>query len=289
MTRPEQSTAGPLREILIGTSRLADDVSVLTTNLGWVIRDRQPFPSSAAREWRAPLSAGAAAVRLEPADGELAGVRLVEIPAVPSYRPFQTPGWAAVELVVDLLDPLVDAVAASGAAQIVGRPAAIGDSGGLLRAAQIVLPGGAPLYLTEINGQLGRFCLPRSDAGRASSPPRAAGAFIAVLAASALEPSRAFLIDHLGGEPMTDHLLAVGVLNRSFDLAASVRHRVSTVQLAGSSAIEVDQLPDGWSARPGAPGHLPPGVAGVEVCGNDDRLAVGPDGALLRVVAVGAR
>lgn len=254
---------GRLRRVVIGTNELAADEAVFTGLLGWHVVERHALDDATAHRWDAPRSAGAPCVVLAPADGELADVQLVTTHRPADYRPLRSPGWAAVELLVDDLDTVMDEIERAAPARhlaVVGRPAAIGGSGGTLRAAQVVLPGGAPAYLTEINGALGAFEIPRSR--RPSAMP-SRGAFIVVAATTGIEPARAAFVDLLGADVVTDHELAVGVLNRAFELPPTTRHRVSTAQLDGLGAVEFDQLPAGWTPRPAAAGQLPPGVAVV--------------------------
>ncbi len=115
-------------------------------------------------------------------------------------------------------------------------------AGGGLRAVQVTGPGGEALYLTEIRRAPPGFELPRTIApvGRV---------FIAVLASADLELSREALERALGARRITDHPLAVRALNHAHGLAPGSRHRVSSMQLRGAAAIEVDQYPSSARTR----------------------------------------
>lgn len=264
---PTTRLSGPVRQVVIGSTRLDADAGIFAALFRWRVAADTSLDAPTAARWGVPVSAGARSVTVRPADEGLADVRLVAVPEIDGYRPFRSPGWSAVELITDDLDTLMaelDDSSMGAGVEVAGSPAPIGDSGGTLRAAQLVLPGGAPVYVTEINGPLGAFELPRS---RKPAVPGARGVFIAVAAVAELDVARSAVRSILDGRIVTDHALAVGVLNRAFDLAPTHRHRVSTVQLAGRTAIEFDQLPAGWTERPTAPGCLPPGIAVVCVEG----------------------
>lgn len=254
---------GPLRQVVVGSTRFDADVDVFARLFRWQLGAESPLDSPTAARWGAPGSGGARSLTVSPADGALADVRLVEVPRQAGYRPFRSPGWSAVELVTDDLDALMIDLGDPSLmvdVEVAGHPAPIGDSSGVLRAAQLVLPGGAPVYVTEINGRLGAFELPCS---RTPAIPGARGVFIVVAATVDFDHVRSTVLSVVDADIVTDHALAVGVLNRAFELPPTHRHRVSTVQLAGQTAVEFDQLPDGWTERPVTPGCLPPGVAVV--------------------------
>lgn len=147
---------------------------------------------------------------------------------------------------------------------------------------QAVLPGGGPVYLTEIHTAPSGLGLPRIDRG-------VGGVFIVVVASPDLEHTRAFFETSFRLPRVTDHPLAVGVLNRAFGFPPRTSHRVSSLQLAGDAAIEIDQYPPAATPRPVGAGELPPGVAVVEVhpAAPDVRLGRvdGPFGLRLAVVA----
>jgi hypothetical protein len=267
-----EPAVGPIAEIVVATHRVVDDVAACARILGWEAGDEEAVSEVSARRWGAPLVAGARTIAVRPTAGAPgAGVRFVAIEApkvVPA--PMRSYGWAAMEVIVADVDFVAERVDAAGVA-VLGRPAAVGEArrsdwpeatrGGLrpdLRAMQIVLPGGSPVYLTEVNRPPNGFRLPHLDRG-------AGGVFIVVVGSPDLATTRDFLESRFALSRVTDHFLAVGVLNRAYRLPASSTHRVSSVQLAGEAAIEIDQFPAVAMARRRPAGGLEHGIAVVEL------------------------
>jgi hypothetical protein len=265
-------TIGPIAEVVVATNRLDADVSFCTGILGWRAGPQQLVDEAMAARWRSSAARGLATVAVRPPDGAPgAGVRFVATAAVPPppFEPMTTHGWAAIEVVVTDVDALARAcdgaaVASLGLPASVGAPdreqtgdgAAAGAVGGL-RAMQILLPGGAPAYLTEIRRSPPGFRLPQLGRG-------VGGVFIVVAASPDLDRTREFLESRFALPRVTDHHLAVGVLNRAFRLPPSTRHRISSLQLAGAAAIEIDQYPPQAQPRPCTDDQLPHGIAVVE-------------------------
>jgi hypothetical protein len=252
---------GPIAEVVIATNQLDADRAACERILGWRADRGEPVPAEAAARWGAPAVTGASSVTVGPvAAAPGAGVRLVESAAPAAHVPLTTFGWAAAEVIVADVDAVARAVDAADV-EVLGRPAAVGGTGGGaragLRAMQIVLPGGAPLYLTEIGAAPPGFELPRIRDG-------VGGVFIVVVASPNLEQTREFFEARFVVRRITDHPLSVGVLNRAFQLEPATRHRVSTLQLSGEAAIEIDQYPAKATTRPHRAGELAPGIAAVE-------------------------
>jgi hypothetical protein len=101
-----------------------------------------------------------------------------------------------------------------------------------------------------------------------------------------LERSRAIFEAELGARRVTDHELPVRALNRAFGLPPGTRHRVSSVQLDGASAIETDQYPAAVAVRPEADG-VAGGIVAVSVCAGGPRRVLtipATGGALLELI-----
>jgi hypothetical protein len=275
---------GPIAEVVIATDRLDADVSFCREVFDWHVGPEQRVDAVMAARWRSPAAPGLRTVAVRPPAGAPgAGVRFVATvtPAPPS-RPLTTHGWAAIEIVVADVDAMA-AVCDRAGVDVLGRPSSVGaserderhptdgvsESGGL-RAMQVVLPGGAPAYLTEIRGTPRGFRLPRVDEG-------VGGVFIVVVASPDLDVTREFIESRFALRRVTDHYLAVGVLNSAFGLPPSSRHRVSSLQLAGAAAIEIDQYPPDATPRPVVTGELPHGIAVVELrVADQSRVDLGP-------------
>ncbi|MGW5410996.1 VOC family protein [Actinomadura geliboluensis] len=169
-------------------------------------------------------------------------VRAVEIPGARSPEPLTTLGWAAAEILVADADEATARARAAGLRVLV-EPRPVGAGGGL-RAAQVAGPAGEGVYLTQVDRAPEGFTLPRP-----SGP--VGPVFIAVLASGDLETSRAALEERLPARRVTDHRLPVRVLNAQLGRPEGTLHRISTLQLPGECAVEVDQYPADVSAAPG--------------------------------------
>lgn len=218
--------------------------------LGFLPAWRGAVPADAALRWGAPASAGRAAAVLAP-PGQGGGVRLVET-ASPPAPPLATLGWAAMELASNDLEAMMARLSANGFRLLHG-PAPLG-SNPAIRAVQAAGPAGEALYVADLTHYAGAFELIR--------PCRVLdGLFIAVLAAPDLPAARAFHVAALGAETRSDSRVAVPALNLARGLPAGTVHRISTSQLPGGCAIEVDEA--ALPPRVAAPGELPCGVAVV--------------------------
>jgi catechol 2,3-dioxygenase-like lactoylglutathione lyase family enzyme len=225
-----------------------------------------------------PQLAGARSTVLTPPGYDGPGVlRLAEVPGIPAPAPLTTLGWAAAEyLVADVAEACTRAREAGW--RLLADPGAVGSGGGL-QAVQVAGPAGEAIYLTQVNEPPPGFDLPQA---RGPVGP----IFIAVVASAALETARASIENGLGARRVTDHPLSVRALNAALGLTTGTRHRVSTVQLAGQSALEVDQYPAGTPSRL-APSYADPCAHPAANPGPGLRLAFG--GIVAVTVAAAAR
>jgi hypothetical protein len=227
------------------------DVAAATSayaGLGFLPAWRGTVPQAAARRWGAPACAGRAAAVLAP-PGQGGGVRLVETGSAPA-PPLATLGWAAMELASNDLEAMIARLSASGFGLLHG-PAPLG-SNPAIRALQATGPAGEAIYVADLTHYAGAFDLIR--------PSRVLeGMFIAVLAAPDLPAARAAHVAALGAETRSDSCVPVPALNLARGLPAGTAHRISTSQLRGGCAIEVDEA--SLPPRTTAPGELRSGIA----------------------------
>ncbi|MEO9220497.1 MAG: hypothetical protein ABI251_01730 [Mycobacteriaceae bacterium] len=233
----------------------------------------------AAAGWNRPSLRGCRWTSLAASCVDRPGViRVIEVPGVIAPRPLTTAGWAAAEVIVADADAAMVRAQAAGL-EVLAEPAAVGSAGGL-RAVQVAGPAGEGLYLTQVTRPPPGFELPMS----AESVGRV---FIAVLASRDLEVSRDLLEGVLGARRITDHLLPVRALNVAWGLPPGEQHRISTVQLATTSAIEVDQYPAPTGTRLQNIDGISGGILSVAVkTGVAPRILIVPaaDGALLELI-----
>jgi hypothetical protein len=218
--------------------------------LGFLPAWRGTVPETAARRWGWPASAGRAAALLMP-PGQGGGVRLVETSSPPA-PPLASRGWAAMELASNDLEAMALRVSGNGF-RLVHGPAPLG-SNPAIRALQAAGPAGEAIYVADLSHYAGVFDLIR--------PSRVLdGMFIAVLAAADLPAARAFHVSALGAETRSDSRIPVPALNLARGLPAGTCHRISTSQLPGGVAIEVDEAGPDLPDRATTAGEAPSGIA----------------------------
>jgi hypothetical protein len=185
---------------------------------------------------------------LGPPGGGWGLIRLQEAVGAPRPAPFRTLGWAAIEILVADADATAERCRAVDGFQLLQAPASVGGTSAL-RALQASGPGGEGLYLTQVNAPARQFRLPALAEGRHR-------VFVVVAGTPDVEATRGHFESQLGASRVTDHPLPVKVLNQAYALPPGTLHRISTVQLAASTLIEIDEYPPAAEERP-------PGWCGV--------------------------
>jgi catechol 2,3-dioxygenase-like lactoylglutathione lyase family enzyme len=176
-----------------------------------------------------------------PAGADAGVIRLREVPGVVTPPPYRTYGWSAIEILVADIDMVHERCLAHPAFQVFQPPGRVGGHSAL-RALQATGPGGEGLYVTQISGPVAGFEMPSVETWE--------NRVMAVVAASrSLDETRDFFELGFNLRCVTDHGLPVRVLNQAFGLPAGTLHRISSLQLAGSSVLETDQYPDAAQAR----------------------------------------
>ncbi|MBL8327890.1 MAG: hypothetical protein JNJ71_03490 [Rubrivivax sp.] len=216
-----------------------------------------------AQAWGQPALEGLQMLVLSAAEDALPLLRLVAAPGTPPRPTRHHPGWMALEILVRDVDALAPRVAAAGF-EIVGPPADL-DVSPAIRAMQAIGLAGEMLYLTQVKQPVPPFEIPLSAA---LPPGRDLGAlFIAVMST----PSRESVIaacQPLQPGPVLRFETKVTVLNRALGRAPDQRWPVATVQWAGASLFEIDEVQDpAVSPAAAALGDLPAGLAWVTMQG----------------------
>jgi catechol 2,3-dioxygenase-like lactoylglutathione lyase family enzyme len=260
---------GPILSVTVSVPDLDVAVDAYARWLSLVPVARGRLDPDVAAAWGAPAAAGRRWAILDPSAGGPGGIRLLETDAVPP-EPLAMAGWAAVELaVIDV--PALASRLEGGPFRMLGPPHPLGSNPDIL-AMQVAGPGGEALYLTDLRAYSGAFRL-------AKARTAVDRAFIAVLAAPDLEAARAVYEARFGAVRVTDRPVAVPVLNAAMGLPGSTEHRISTLQIAGECAVEIDQFPSGRPARPVGRSGLAGGVVAVTfaIPGPGAGTARGPD------------
>ncbi|MET0210980.1 MAG: hypothetical protein ABW220_18200 [Burkholderiaceae bacterium] len=235
--------------------------------LDHVVVDRGVVDPDLARRWGAPASAGRRYAVVRPASGRPVDLRFVEGDLVPSMRPLRSFGWAALELCVQDVHA-THARLAGGPFEIIGPPTA---NPGLpsIHPMQVLGEDADIVYLTQI-----------LQGGPGSGLPEARSAvdvlFIAVLACADLAATSRWCVEQLGLTLQAPLDIPYRMLNKSFGLPASQRHRIVCVEGGGHICLELDQYPPGAVPRASHAGQLAPGVSIVTLMHPDLSALPGP-------------
>lgn len=220
--------------------------------LNYGIVERGTLSADLAAAWGCTASAGRAYLVLQPASGAEVFLRFVAGDPVDSYRPLRTHGWAALEICVQDVMAVNERMLHSPF-EIIGPPR-LNTGLPTIHPMQVKGPDGEIVYLTQINGDLPAFDLPRAE----SLIDRL---FILVLACSDMEASIRWFEETTGlrlGERMD---IPYTMLANAFDLSLDQRHRIATLVDDRDIFLELDQYPPAATPRARHEGQLPPGIA----------------------------
>ncbi len=244
----------------VGPALLA---SVLVADLGGAIAaygevlayrpvDEGTVDGDLARSWGAPgVSSNPYAV-LAPESGEPGWIRFVEGEVPPDHQPLASTGWAAIEILV--ADP--DALAArleDSCFSIIGPPAPL-RSYPEIKAMQAIGPAGEVLYLTNVPPGGGEQDLPTVH----SAVDRV---FIVVLGVPDFDGALADFEHRFALPARPARERGIYFIGPGYGLAVTDPLRMTTIQLAGKSLIQVDEYPADAPPRARADGGLPAGFA----------------------------
>lgn len=206
--------------------------------------------------WDAPAVAGQPWTLMAPAVLNPTWVRLIEVPGVVPQPPLTTHGWVALEIAVEDVEQLHDAVVEAGF-EILGPPQDR-EFSGPVRPMQCAGPGGEAFFLTEIHGDAKHYCYPR---------PRAwvDQLFIAILSAPDRRAGQAFYESALRFQFAADYEMTYGSLNRAFGLPEETLQCFTMIKAGHRPAVQIDVAPPAAAPRPVEVGALPSGLATVSV------------------------
>ena len=269
---------GPIEMVTMITKNLDASIAMYCRTFDWkVTRSHYQIESSKAMAWGAGSLIGANAVEIAGCNGTL---RLIEVPDLQEVLPLETYGWSSLEICVDDVFRYTDRAISAGF-KILNEPVQLtGQDKPLpLIAAQLAGINGEILYVTQILDKVPNFELP--DVAKESG-----SIFICVLGASNLEASRAAFENRFEVSRASDREVAIKIINKIFNKPITELHRLSSLQLAGRNAIEIDQLPTTAKSRLFRVATLPAGISIVTVKGDvvEPLIVELPDSALLEVV-----
>lgn len=243
--------------ITIGAADVSAMEQAYSQWLGYSTVERGDIDKSLAATWGAPRMAGRKYVLMQPESKAGIYLRFVEVAEAPGYKPMQTFGWNAVEMLVQDPDQLEQKLAREGSPfQIVGRPRPLGPNSPI-RAMQVVGPAKEVVYLTRIP--------PDQNLVRQTARTFVDRPFIMVLGGPSLEDLRKFYSSALGLQVGTSGRTRMTVLNKTHGLDIETTHPVSMARVSPDYSLELDGYPETATARPVRPGELPPSIAMVSI------------------------
>lgn len=258
----------PLGPCLTGTLVTPDleaTVAAYCDYLDATVLEEARISAEQAVLWGKPSLEGIPVVTLQSESG-YPWVRVIGIPDVVPARPFMELGWMALEILVRDVDALARRLQDSPFE--IFRPPANLDVSEDIRAMQVIGPAGEVLYLTQVNGEVPPFDLPRAscDVDRL---------FIPVSACLRRDEGLA-IYNKLGATQNWCFDTRITSVNQAWGFDLELKHPVATVQLAGRSLVEIDQLGTA-RMRPPSLGLFPAGIVMVSfVVDNLDTVRVQP-------------
>ena len=269
---------GPIDTVTILTHDLAASAQMYISGFGWQIKESEyELRVEEASRWQAKDLAGTRVLEVYGING---GIRFIESDRYQNPLPLRTFGWSALEICVDDVHKYVAQAVAAGFVVMNEAVPLSGSAKPLpLIAAQLSGINGEVVYITQILSEVPNFDLP--DVSKESG-----SIFICVLGASDLENSREVLELNFEVRRASDREVGIKVINRVYGKPLDTLHRLSSLQLAGRNAIEIDQLPVEGEQRELIAGYLPPGISIVSVRGSvaETKMIQLPDNALLEIL-----
>ena len=269
---------GPIETVTILTHDLSKSAAMYISAFGWQEKESEYLLSAdEANRWQATNLTGARVLEVSGING---GVRFIESTTYQNPLPLRTFGWSALEICVDDVHKYV-AQAVEAGFEILNEAVPLSGTAKPLPliAAQLAGINGEVVYITQILSEVPNFELP--DVSKESG-----SIFICVLGASDLEKSREVLESNFEVRRASDREVAIRVINRVYEKPLETLHRLSSLQLAGRNAIEIDQLPNEGAQREKLASNLPPGISIVTVRGevSEPTMIKLPDNALLEIL-----
>lgn len=145
---------------------------------------------------------------------------------------FQTPGFAALELLVGGLDQLAVTVTKSNVAML-GAPSPLSFSEHI-RAMQLLGPNNELVYCTEVSGPIPGFTLPVLD-------HKAGECFVVITAVSDIEESLQFYSSLFGNEPPDVMQSRVVAMSHMQGLNSEAVYDIAALSMSARHYLELDQ------------------------------------------------
>jgi hypothetical protein len=243
-----------IRIATIAGPDLAAIESLYSTWLDQTVRERGTVPAQLAASWGAPDAAGRPYVLLATDPHPDVFIRVVETDTVPGYRAMTTWGWNAIEIIIDDIDALSNRLKDSPF-ELIGPPASLGVRYPSIHAMQVKGPAEDVLYLTTETGDRAASSLPLPG-GLVGRP------FIMVVAGPDIAAMRHWWTSHFHMLPRDINTSMSTLTRKAQHAPADAEFTISLVYLhQHGNMLQLDGYPAATTARPQAPGQLPPGIA----------------------------
>ena len=242
-----------MRAATLSVADLNRSIDTYCEWLDYSVEEMGELESSLANSWGCPGAAGRRYAILRPASGRDIFIRFVENKIHPDYVALRTYGWAAIEICVQDVLKANERMEKSPF-EIIGPPKEL-DGLPAIYPMQVKGPDQEIVYLTQIREDLPAFDLPRAEA-------LIDRLFILVMACSDMKASLNWLVDHVDFAIGRDHMeIVYTMLANAFGLPHEDQHVISTMVHEKDVFLELDQMPEQATSRPGYDGELPQGIA----------------------------
>lgn len=254
-----------LKRLKINTVAAPDIAQVekwYTEWLGYNACERGEISELLALSWGTPAMAGRAYTLMKPESGDDVFIRVCEIDPVPDYRPMNSLGWNAFEIIIDDVYALNDKLLDSPF-KIIGEPASLGGDLDFIHAMQVEGPAGDVLYLTCDKVRAADTLLPPpgAEVGRP---------FIVILAGNGVEDTQRWYSETFKMKREDDMQTKIGVVATAQGKPDDHIFDMGFMALAETgNFIEYDGYDKSYGARPETEGQLPPGCSTVSFVVDD--------------------
>lgn len=248
------NTAGRILMATISTPDLQATQSLYSDCFRYKVMDNGKVSQELANSWAAPATAGKEFALLGPGREDSYALRLIQDGAGPEASGLRTYGWWALELSVEDVEQVHEAVKKSGF-EVVGAPREMTfDSP--VRPMQCAGPNGEVFFLTQVREH-------KSPDAAARAQTFVDQLFIVILGSPDREQALRFYEEALGLKRSDEFEIDYRSLNWAFGLPTGTTHNLTILDAGNTAVLQVDQYPDMAIQRKISPGYLPPNVSMV--------------------------
>jgi hypothetical protein len=241
------------RGATVGVPNLVEFETWYIRWLGLTLRERGKVSRAVAESWGAPAAAGRPNILMSPDPNPDVFIRAVEIDPVPGYKAMTTWGWNAIEIIVKDI-PALHARLKQSTFTFVGEPAPLRRYPTIV-AMQVKGPAEEILYLTCETGDASKSPLPVAKSpvdrifimvGGGPDVVKMQGWYAETfnMKRNAINDATTDIVRKAQGKTMQDPLPTTLLYLKNH-----------------GNIMQLDGYTDAATARPRAPGQLPPGIA----------------------------